>query len=610
MADSVSASPSNPYLRRIADFLRYVQEQDKPELLPAEASPFSLAAKFLLPQAKTVENLAYGNLPITMAPSGTGSRVPIVKTGRKEEVADILSFAMGGVPGGKVAADAITTGGNKLTDVLVRGITGNPMATGPQVLEEAGNMVPLSRIFIGPKSAAWNKEAAAKAVEMEKAGARPQDIWQETMTARGLDNQWRQEIPDIGAVLDISKIPERPSRFQIANQWLEEKGYIPPEKVGIWGIGTLDKLLPRSAQNEALQYADLYLQNMAQPTTRLTTAFKHEALEEAYPNLVNNLQIGREIRPDAKGSFNPRTKTIGVGGQEIISMSDAEKLEQARSTTLHEIQHAIQHLEDWGRGGSPDSAKAIVAAQIKAETAPLVEPFTRNRFYWDEYSKGARSEYMLRLADIAKRENIKPRTIYKLSDWYQFGDDYRRQAGPQPKKPGPDRDKWFQNAAEYLRIRRFNTDGRYQDLPYDNIKDAKNAQRRAMTQIKKTDEAAQKYQALGQKQKRFGEMTDFEAYQRLAGEAESRLTQTRAGLSMEARRANFPFAERYEKTSKSWNTPVEYGNPFGLDVPKEETVAYTQFGSSYGRQDPLMRFLGSTEPAGDPLEMFVGLQGK
>lgn len=609
MADSVSASPSNPYLRRIADFLRYVQEQDKPELLPAEASPFSLAAKFLLPQAKTVENLAYGNLPITMAPSGTGSRVPIVKTGRKEEVADILSFAMGGVPGGKVAADAITTGGNKLTDVLVRGITGNPMATGPQVLEEAGNMVPLSRIFIGPKSAAWNKEAAAKAVEMEKAGARPQDIWQETMTARGLDYEWRQEIPDIGAVLDMEKIPTQKNRIQWANEWLQQQGLLDPAKPHI-DVGSPS--IPEDMRTKALNYADIMLKAYegSPPDVRLTTAFKHEALEEAYPNLVNNLRIARETRPDARGSFNPRTQTIGVGGQEMIGMSDAEKLEQARSTTLHEIQHAIQHLEDWGRGGSPDSAKAIVAAQIKAETAPLVEPFTRNRFYWDQYGKGARSEYMLRLADLAKRENIKPRTIYKLSDWYQFGDDYRRQAGPQPKKPGPDRDKWFQDAAEYLRIRRFNTDHRYQDLPYDNIKDAKNAQRRAMTQIKKTDEAAQKYQALGQKQKRFGEMTDFEAYQRLAGEAESRLTQTRAGLSMEARRANFPFAERYEKTSKSWNTPVEYGNPFGLDVPKEETVTYTQFGSSYGRQDPLMQFLGATEPAGDPLEMFVGLQGK
>lgn len=601
MADSVSASPSNPYLRRIADFLRYVQEQDKPELLPAEASPFSLAAKFLLPQAKTVENLAYGNLPITMAPSGTGSRVPIVKTGRKEEVADILSFAMGGVPGGKVAADAITTGGNKLTDVLVRGITGNPMATGPQVLEEAGNMVPLSRIFIGPKSAAWNKEAAAKAVEMEKAGARPREIWQETMTARGLDNQWRQEIPDIGAVLDMEKVPRTP--VLNLDEIFKERGIqIDPKK-------TLSEQLDKNLYDEI--YAEAVARKNAKPTdVRLTEAFQHPELEEAYPNLVNNLRLKREQSIFARGRFDPSKKLVTTGGGDAFPASPEAKLAQERSTLLHEVQHAIQHLEDWGRGGNPTSAREIASAQIRAEVAPLVEPVTRNRFYWDEYGKGARSEYMLRLADLAKRENIKPRTIYKLSDWYQFGDDYRRQAGPQPKKPGPARDKWFQDAAEYLRIRRYNTDSRYANLPYDNIKDAKNAQRRAMTQIKKTDEAAQKYQALGQKQKRLRELTDEEVYMRLAGEAESRLTQRREGLSMEERRANYPFAERYEKKAESWNTPVEYGNPYGIDVPKEEVVAYTQFGSSYGRQDPLMRFLGATEPAGDPLEMFVGLQGK
>lgn len=607
MADSLSASPSNPFVKKLADFLRFIQQEDKPEFLPSEASPFGYGAKFLLPQANTVENLAYGNLPITMAPSGTGSRIPIVKTGRKDEVADILGFALGGVPGSKIASEAATTGVNKLSDLLVQGITRNPTATAPGVLREAGEMAPLSRIFIGPKSAAWNKEAAEKAVEMEKAGARPQDIWQETMTARGLDNKWRQEISDIGAVLDMSKIPQPKNRIEYANEWLREQGLYDPAKPHI-DVGSPS--IPEDMRIKALNYADIMMKSDqgVPPTARLTSAFKHEPLEEAYPNLMNNLRIARETRPDARGSFNPRTQTVAVGGTENIGMTESEKLSQARSTTLHEIQHAIQHLEDWGRGGNPDSAKMIAAAQIKAETAPLVEPFTRNRYYWDKYGEAARSEYMLRLADLSKRENIKPRTIYKLNDWYQFGDDYRRQAGPQPKKPGYARDKWFQDAAEYIRTRKFSSDHKYQDLPFDNIRDAKNAQKRAMTQIKKTDEAAQKYGELGQKQRRFAEMTDVEAYKRLAGEAESRLTQAREGLSMEARRANYPFAEQYERTLWENNRPgkPELMNPFGLDVPKSETVAYTEFGTSY--DDPLVRFL--TGSSGDPLERFVGFQGK
>lgn len=604
MADSLSASPSNPYLKRIADFLKFIQTEDKPEFLPV--SPFQLAGQYLLPQAKTVENLAYGNAPITMAPSGTGSRIPIVKTGRKGEVADILGFAMGGVPGTKVLSEAVTTGGNKLADVFTQAITRNPEATAPQVLEAAGQMAPLSRIFIGPKSAAWDKEAAAKAVEMEKAGARPADIWRETMTARGLDNQWRQEISDIGARLDMNEVPNPKSVSELMDEIIARQGI------------EIDRTKPLSHQLGSERYYQIYdlakskFENQ-QSVVRLPKAFRHEALEEAYPNLVNNLKIGRE-QGAARGSYSPSTKTVRTSSGKGLfeELRSPEQLNaDARSTLLHEIQHAIQEVEGWGRGGNPESAKAIASAQIRAETAPLVEPFTKNRHYWDEYGKAARSEYMVRLGEIANRERIQPRIIRNLADWYKYSDDYRAIAGPQPKRAGPKRDAWFQGAAEYIRNQNLMTDPRYQNLPYDNLRDAKNAQKRAMTQIKKTDEAAQKYKELGQKQKRFGEMTDVEAYRRLAGEAESRLTQAREKLTMDERRENFPFAEQYERTMWQGGRPgkQELMNPFGLDVPAKETIAYTQFGTSYGN-DPLMQFLGLTAPADDPIVRFVGLQGK
>ena len=147
MADSISAIPANPYIKSIADFLRYLQEEDQAEGMPTKASPFHWAAKLLLPQASTVENLAYGNSPFTMAPEGTGSKIPIVKTGRKGEVADIIGTATGGVPGTKIASELATTGVNKLSDLLVQGVTRNPSATAMGVLDEAGKIIPLSRIM-------------------------------------------------------------------------------------------------------------------------------------------------------------------------------------------------------------------------------------------------------------------------------------------------------------------------------------------------------------------------------------------------------------------------------------------------------------------------------
>jgi len=456
-------------------------------------------------------------------------------------------------------------------------------------------------MFIGPKSSAWNKPAYEKAVEMEKAGARPSDIWRETMTARGLDNKWRQEIPDNAAILNMEKIPKVPNRLELANQYLVDIGLVPPEKLGVLGVGSSENLVSRAAQQKALSYADSYLSSNPAQAVRLPSALQHNALEEAYPNLFNNLRVARETRPDIRGAFDQQKRLVTTGGATHIGQTADEQVNVARSTLLHEIQHAIQQTENFGRGGSPDSAKLIAQAQIKSELAPLATPFAINRKYWDEYGAAARSEYMVRLGDIATRENIKPRIIYNLSDWYKYGNDYRREAGPQPKKPGAARDEWFRGAAQFIQDRKFSSDAKYQDLPYNNLRDAKNAQKRAMTQIKKTDEAAKQFRELEVKQKTFEKMSDVEAYRRLAGEAESRLTQTREKLTMDERRANYPFAEQYQRTMYENGKPgtPERFNQYGLDVPRDEIVAYTQFG------DPLAMFL-SGKPTPDPLQMFIG----
>jgi len=145
MAD-ISAIPQNQLLGRLAGFLRFL-EKDRPEFLPSQLGVMQAASKLMLPQASTVENLSYGNLPFTMPPSGTGAMIPQVKTGRKAEVADLVGMITGGVPGARTVADVGTKLSNDAADKLVQMITRNPQATAPAALEAASNMSPLARVF-------------------------------------------------------------------------------------------------------------------------------------------------------------------------------------------------------------------------------------------------------------------------------------------------------------------------------------------------------------------------------------------------------------------------------------------------------------------------------
>lgn len=132
--DGISAIPQQPQLGRIAQFLRYLEMQ-KPEFLPSQLDVMGLIRQLALPQASTVENLSYGNLPFTMPPAGTGAMIPQVKTGRKPEVADLVGI-LGGVPGVGAVADVGTKLSNEAADALVRAITRNPQATAPGVIQE------------------------------------------------------------------------------------------------------------------------------------------------------------------------------------------------------------------------------------------------------------------------------------------------------------------------------------------------------------------------------------------------------------------------------------------------------------------------------------------
>ena len=134
---NLAAPEQNRLLAQLASLLRGREE------VQAQMNPTMMGAlmDLILPSAQTVEKLSYGDPMFRMPPSGTGGYIPI--TTDKQYAAELIGMS----PAIPAASRATARISNEAADQLVRAITRNPEATAPAVLEAAGQMAPLSRIF-------------------------------------------------------------------------------------------------------------------------------------------------------------------------------------------------------------------------------------------------------------------------------------------------------------------------------------------------------------------------------------------------------------------------------------------------------------------------------
>ena len=168
----------------------------------------------------------------------------------------------------------------------------------PKALAELAMQIPTAGMMIGPSSALWNKENAFNAAKMLKNKILPEEVWKTTGTAKGLENAYRQEISDELALLKGT------GNF----------GQIYEHRKAMHGVTT--------------------------PTVE--EVMRHPQLFEAYPHL-KGLQVN--LLP-----ANSRNNAVYSPTQGIISINPKSTSEQAKSSMLHELQHAIQEKEGWNKG--------------------------------------------------------------------------------------------------------------------------------------------------------------------------------------------------------------------------------------------------------------------
>lgn len=149
--------------------------------------------------------------------------------------------------------------------------------------------------YAGPKAETANDSLYRRAVNMDKKGATPNEIWAKTGWYRGQDGKWRFEIDDSRAVFS-------------------PRGMF---RAGGVKEGTLPAYL------------------------------RHNKLYKAYPFLRDvKVKIDNNLPMNEHGSYSNGTKTITINGK----LSPETQL----SSALHEAQHAIQRYEGFAKGASTD----------------------------------------------------------------------------------------------------------------------------------------------------------------------------------------------------------------------------------------------------------------
>ena len=178
------------------------------------------------------------------------------------------------------------------------------------------------------------------AKQMEQDGKTPKEIHLATSWEKGVDGKWRFEIPDVELV----------SKESLWDKLTAERNDIIYNRAKGKSIAELKK------ENSPIIQKFLQLEKefneLDKKETKLGDIIKGELLK-AYPSLKDiKVVFGIDIDGDGstKGMWSKEENTIYL----LQSKNELKLNSEGYSTLVHEIQHAIQDVEGFAKGGSPN----------------------------------------------------------------------------------------------------------------------------------------------------------------------------------------------------------------------------------------------------------------
>jgi hypothetical protein len=185
--------------------------------------------------------------------------------------------------------------------------------------------LPAGLSFIGPKSRNWDKVAAELAAKKLDEGADPAEVWREHLIGRMPDKTLFSEISD-----------KEMSHVIPLNKWVNRENgqFMAPNISTAWDEAA-STLTPNAP-------------------VRIKRLFEHDQLKNEYPYGFTKNYENQSIMDMPVFMQEKNSKSYGSLGDEDLTLNPSLLPKEARSTVLHELQHAIQNQEGWGKGGSPE----------------------------------------------------------------------------------------------------------------------------------------------------------------------------------------------------------------------------------------------------------------
>jgi hypothetical protein len=204
--------------------------------------------------------------------------------------------------------------------------------------------------FAGMRSRTADARSSLTAMSRISKGEDAETVRRETGWFQGADGRWRYEISDRDAKIKLADRPvaarfDTRERAEAANNRVKGRGVV--QVGGRWsfipnrGPETIGQALSSDAGGEPIQTGTF-------PTT-VGRLLDHPALFAAYP----------ELRMMRVGLLPPSSRSRGRVSADGIYLREDLSMDEARSTLLHELQHGIQHIEDFATGGNLDYVRNL-----------------------------------------------------------------------------------------------------------------------------------------------------------------------------------------------------------------------------------------------------------